>query len=65
MAYAADDHAFEHGVRVAFQNAPVHKRARVAFIRIAGEVLRCAGGHAGQLPFLADGEACAAAPAQA
>ena len=38
-----DDHAFDHGMRIAFQHAAVHERARVAFIGVADHVFDIAG----------------------
>ena len=36
----ADDHAFEHAVRVAFDDRAVHERAGITFVGVADDVLR-------------------------
>ena len=60
-----DHHAFEHGVRVALDDGPVHERAGVALVGVAEDVLLVALGLGGELPLEAGGEAGAAAAAQA
>ncbi len=61
----ADDHALEHRVRVALQDAAVHERAGVALIGVAQEVLAVGLCLGGELPLHARGEARAAAAAKA
>ena len=62
---AADDHALEHGVRVAVHHRRVHERAGVALVAVADDVLRLARRRRGELPFHAGGEPGASAAAQA
>ena len=61
----ADEHAFDHGVGIAFKDGSVHERAGIAFVGVAEHVLGFGlfGSH--ELPLEAGGEACAAAAAQA
>src|SRR5665811_1912320 len=61
---AADGHALEDGVRIAFQDGTVHERARVALVAVADEVLLTvrSGRLRGEFPFQAGGEAGAAPP---
>ena len=62
----ADDHAFEHRVRVAFEHGAVHERAGVAFVaRCRGRTCVVALARGRKLPFQAGREAGAAAAAQA
>jgi hypothetical protein len=51
-------------VRIAFDDGPIHERARVAFVGVADQVLLVAIDLAGELPFLAVGKPAAAAAAQ-
>ena len=60
----ADEHAFQHGMGVAFQHGAIHERAGVAFVRVAAHVFGAAFGHAGELPLSSGGEARAAPSAQ-
>ena len=62
---AAQHHAFDEAVRVAFQDGAIHEGAGVAFVGVANHVLLFAGGLHARLPFDARGEARAAAPAKA
>ena len=63
----ADDHALQHGVRVTFDDAPVHEGAGIALIGVADDdrfhVTRL-GGVAAGLPFDAGWESAAAAAPQ-
>ena len=61
---SADDHAFQQGVRVAFNLVAVHVGAGVPFIRVADEVLPVARGLAQEFPFETRQESGAAAAAQ-
>ena len=61
---AADGHGFEDGVRVAFEHGAVHERARVAFVGVADDELFAFGLGGRERPFLAGGEARAAASAE-
>ena len=61
---AADDHAFEQAVRIAFDLVAVHVGAGVAFVGIADDVFAVGDGLAQELPFEAGEEARAAAAAQ-
>ena len=60
----ADQHAFEDGVRIAFQNGAVHVRAGRTFVGVANDVLQVALGLPGELPFLPGGEGRPAAAAE-
>ena len=60
-----DDHPFDDGMGVAFQHRPVHKRARVPFIRITDYVLGPVRRLASELPLQPRGKASATASAQA
>ena len=61
----SDQHAFDDAVRIAFEDAAVHVRAGIAFVRIADQNLAAAVGLVGQqFPFLAGGKSGSAAPAQ-
>src|SRR5208283_2259207 len=60
-----DGHAFEDGVRIAFEDRPVHERAGIALVGVADDVLDVAGRFAAQFPFHAGREPPAAAAAQA
>ena len=51
-------------MRIAFKHAPVHKRAGVALVSVAANVLHVAFGSFGKLPLQSRREAGAAAPAQ-
>ena len=62
---AGDRHAFEHAVRIAFEHAPIHERARVALVRVADHVLDLRDLFHHQLPFEAGRVACAAPAAKA
>ncbi|MPM45296.1 hypothetical protein SDC9_91982 [bioreactor metagenome] len=62
---AGDHHPFNDAVAVAFHDGAVHKRAGIAFIRIANNKLLVAGILAGKFPFLAGRETSPAATAQA
>ena len=64
ITYAADDHAFQQRVRIAFDLVAVHVRAGVAFVRVADDVFLVGRGLAQKLPLEAGEEARAAAPAQ-
>ena len=59
-----DGHPFQHAVRIAFQHAAVHERARVAFVRVAHHVLHRRGLLGDQFPLEAGRIARAAASAQ-
>ena len=61
---AADDHAFEQRVRIAFDLVAVHVGAGIAFVRIADDVLLVGDGLAQELPLQAGEESGAAAAAQ-
>ena len=56
----ADDHTFDHGMGVAFQNTAVHERARVAFIGIAGNEFHRVGFRLDHAPFFGGGESSSA-----
>ncbi len=63
----ADDHALEHGVRIALDDAAIHEGARVAFIRVADDDRLHAAVHGGlsaRLPLDSRREPAAAAPPQ-
>ena len=60
-----DHQPFDDEVRVALHERAVHPRARVAFVRVADEVLRLGGRGAQEVPLAADREVRAAAPAEA
>jgi hypothetical protein len=62
---SGDEHAFQHRVRVALQHAAVHERARVAFVRIADQVLRRSRRLAGKPPLQPGREPGSAAAPQA
>ena len=59
-----DGHAFNHAMRIAFQNAAIHERAGVAFVAVADHVFQVAAGLGHRAPLQAGGIAAAAAPAQ-
>ena len=61
---SADDHAFQQGVRIAFDLVAVHVSAGIAFVRVADDVLLFAFGFAQELPLEAGEESGAAAAAQ-
>ena len=61
----ADDHALQNAVRIALHQAAVHKRAGVALVAVADDVLDFVMGLAGGLPLVAGGEASATPAAQA
>ncbi len=54
---AGDEHAFQNGMRVAFQNAAIHERAGISFVGIADDKLAVAWGQAGEAPLHPGGEA--------
>ena len=58
----ADGHAFDHGMGIALEDAPVHKSPRVAFVGIADDIFLVGLVIVAELPLHAGGEA-AAAPA--
>ena len=58
----ADDHPLDDGVRIGFEDGPVHERARVALVAVAHDVTRISGRPAGGVP-LASGREPRAAPA--
>ena len=58
-------HAFDHAVRIAFQDAAIHERAGVAFVAVADDVLHVAGGLGHRAPLQSGRITAAAAPAQA
>jgi hypothetical protein len=60
----ADDHAFDHRMRIAFKHAAVHERARVAFIGITDHIFGAVLYLTGETPFASRREARAAASAQ-
>ena len=60
-----DNHAFQHRVRVAFEHTPVHERARVALVRVTGQVFRAVWNVPAQLPLFSSREAGTATSAQA
>ncbi len=62
---AADEHAFDDGVRVALEDGAVHERPGVALVGVADDVLLVALALIGELPLDARGEAGAAAAADA
>ena len=59
-----DGHAFEHAVRIAFQNAAVHERAGIAFVGVANDIFFRAGRFGDRAPFETGGKTRAAASAQ-
>ena len=59
-----NSHRFQNGVRIAFQNRAVHKRARISFVGVTSNVLNVAGSILGKLPFSSGGEACTATTAK-
>jgi len=59
-----DRHAFQHAVRIAFQNGTVHECSRIAFIGIADDVLLIARRIRAELPLHAGREAGAASASQ-
>jgi len=59
-----NDHAFDDRVRIAFQHAPVHESAGVAFVRVADNIFDIAGSLTGEAPLETGGEASAAPAAQ-
>ena len=61
---AADEHALEHGVRVAVHDGGVHEGAGVALVAVADDVLGLAGRRGRELPLQARREPGAAAAAQ-
>ena len=61
---AADDHAFQQGMRIALDLVAVHVGAGIAFVGIADDVLLVGNRLAQELPLVAGEEAGAAAPAQ-
>ncbi len=52
-------------MRVAFENGAVHKCARIAFVRVADNVLGVAGVLGGEAPLNAGGETCTTTAADA
>ena len=60
----ADGHAFEHGMRVRFQHAPVHERPGVAFVAVADDILGEPFVFSPFLPFLGGGKPGPAAAPQ-
>ena len=60
-----DGHAFEHAVRIAFQDAAVHERAGVAFVGVADDVFLARSASWRPCPTSGRWEARAAAAAQA
>ena len=64
-AVPGDDHGLNDAVRIAFQYAPVHERARVAFVGITQHVFFVTGRFAREFPFKTGQEPGAAAAAQA
>src|ERR1035437_8536139 len=61
---AGDGHALQHAVRIAFEDAAIHKRAGIALVGVADDVLDGRGLLGDQLPLKAGGVARAAASAQ-
>ena len=61
---AADDHAFEQRVRIAFDLVAVHVRAGVAFVGVADQVFLVGFGLGEKVPFVAGQEPGAAAAAK-
>ena len=59
-----DEHPFEDGVGIAFENGPVHEGPRVSFVGIADDVLHISLGVAGKLPFVPRGKPCPAPASQ-
>ncbi len=49
---AADEHAFNHVQRIAFQHAAVHERAGVAFVGVTDKVAGGVGRFGAHFPFL-------------
>ena len=64
-AVAADHHGFDYGVRVSFHDGTVHECTGVAFVGITYHVFVRSVELAGDFPFYAGGETCAAAAAKA
>ena len=64
ITICADDHAFQQGVRIAFDFVAVHVRAGIAFVRIADDVLLFGDGLAQELPLEPGEKTRAAAAAQ-
>ncbi len=60
----ADGHAFQHGMRIRFQHAPVHKRPGVAFVAVADDILGEPFVFSPFLPFFGGGEPGPAAAPQ-
>ena len=58
-------HTFDDGKGVSFENGTVHKRARVAFVAVANDVLCAFGLSVCELPLSARWESAAAASSQA
>ena len=61
---AAIGHAFDHGVRITFENTAIHERARIALVRVADHVLRVARRLARELPLAPGRESGTATSAQ-
>jgi hypothetical protein len=59
-----DEHALDNGVRIAFEHLPIHKRAGVALVGVADNVLKIAGVVAAELPLLGGGKAGPTPPTQ-
>jgi len=61
----ADQHSLDDAVRVSFQDAAVHVRARIAFVGVTDDDLAAAAWLPGEhFPFHSGGEAASAAPAK-
>ena len=59
-----DRHRLDQAVRIALQYRAVHKRARIAFVRVAGDKLFVADRTLGEIPFHPGGESAAPSAAQ-
>ena len=59
-----DEHTFNKGVRIAFQDGAVHERAGVSFVSVADDELLVSLSAAHHAPLASGGEACAASSSQ-
>ena len=59
-----DQHAFDHRMRIRFEETPVHVGARIAFVAIPDEVLRDPRLRPARPPFRSCGEPAASTPTQ-
>ena len=63
--FRADDHPLDDGMRIGFQDGPVHERARVALVAVADEIFRQTRLAPAEGPFPPGGKAGAAASPEA